>query len=53
MKSCEMCGKTVQADEHCYEIRYGYIDETGQFQPDEDVAVHCEECGVERGNFNS
>lgn len=51
---CEICGNTINPDEHCYQIRYGHIEEDGiTFLPEEDIAYHCEGCGVERGNFSS
>lgn len=52
--SCEMCGETIESGKRCYQIRYGYIEDDGiTFLPEEDIAYHCEGCGVERGNFTS
>ena len=50
--TCEKCGETVAEDERCYQVRYGYIQD-GEFVPEEDVSIVCEECGVERGNYTS
>lgn len=50
---CEMCGEPIPPDTPCYQIRTGYLDDEDEFFPEEDIAYHCEGCGVERGNFNS
>ena len=51
---CERCGETIQPDQECYQLRYGYIEEDGiTFLPDQDVGYFCIECGVQRGNYSS
>ena len=48
---CEKCGNPIKADEHCYQVRYGCIEDDGiTFLPEEDVAYRCEDCGVDRDN---
>ena len=44
---CESCQETIQPDQACYQVRYGYIDEDGlTFLVDSDVAYFCTACGV-------
>ena len=50
---CGFCGKKIEPDEPCYQIRVGHLDSNGDFIPDEDYAYHCSDCGVETGNFSS
>lgn len=57
MNRCEKCGETIGDGKRCYQVRYGYIavdwENAGEFEPEEDVALMCEDCGIERGNFAS
>ena len=48
---CEKCGEPLQEGEQCYQLRAGYIDDVGEFVPEQDTAYFCADCGVERGNF--
>jgi len=55
MLKCEKCGKLLQVDKHCYQVRWGYwvaagVEDTKEFIPEEDVTYLCEECGIERSN---
>ena len=44
---CQLCGKTIQEDEPCYQIRWGNRGVDEDFETEEVVAYHCQECGVE------
>jgi len=48
---CEMCGEDLKEDTECHQLRFGHIDEDGEFVAEEDEAYFCTDCGVERGNF--
>ncbi len=50
---CGFCGKEIKPDDVCYQIRTGHLDENSEFVADEDYAYHCQECGVQTGNFVS
>jgi len=50
---CDQCDKIIGTkDEPAYQVRVGYLDEDGDFLPDEDVGYYCGYClawGVSKG----
>ena len=40
---CSVCGQPIKDDEHCYQLRYGYV-EGDDFFTEEDIAYCHEDC---------
>jgi len=42
---CSMCGKPLEVGSDVMQIRSGYINTDGEFEPDEDIAnIHSKPC---------
>lgn len=42
--NCKKCGEEIKEGQHCYQVCYGYIDDTETFLPEEDVAYFHDTC---------
>ena len=50
--NCTACGQPIKEGEHCYQVRYGAIEEDGEtFLPEEDITYFHKQCVTDGVNY--